>query len=421
MEEETRKLILCYIYVYDKFVTMILLPRTGLLICSLIQLFLFSCSRSESQTEILTGCEQTELYIDKLKGKSVGLVANHTTVVGKTHLADSLIRRGIRITRIYAPEHGFRGDADAGAGISNGTDPGTGVTVISLYGNHNKPTADDLQGIDIMIYDIQDVGVRFYTYITTLKYVMEACAENQVPLMILDRPDPVGHYIDGPVLEPEFRSFVGSLPIPVVYGLTPGELALMINGERWLANGMQCNLQVIPCLNYDHKTLYNLPVNPSPNLNCMEAVYLYPSTCFFEGTILSIGRGTRFPFRVAGHPDYPDKSFSFVPKSGKSNLNPLLMDQTCYGINLSSISTDSLKHIRSINLQWLIKTYNTMNRRDDFFTDYLDKLAGTGKLKKQIVDGLTVEQIRETWQTGLDEFAKKREKYLLYPDFPVYR
>ncbi len=293
-------------------------------LCLAAALFFSSCNTAPSQPAVRTGCERTELYLQNLKDKSVGLVANHTTVIGKEHLADFLVRQGINLTRIFAPEHGFRGDADAGADIRNGVDAATGVPVVSLYGDKFKPTAADLQGIDIMIYDIQDVGVRFYTYISTLHYLMEACAENNIPLLILDRPDPLGFYVDGPVLENEFRSFVGLHPIPIVYGMTPGELALMINGEGWLKDGEKCSLQVIPCSGYNHNTRYQLPVNPSPNLNCMQAIYLYPSICLFEGTIMSLGRGTSSPFRVIGHPDYPDKNFFFVPKAGKSNQNPSL-------------------------------------------------------------------------------------------------
>jgi uncharacterized protein YbbC (DUF1343 family) len=366
---------------------------------------------------VITGCGQTGLYLEELMGKSVGLVANQTTLIGRVHLADSLIKQGITLAKIYSPEHGFRGDADAGAEINGTTDARTGVPVISLYGDKTKPTAADLRGIDIMVYDIQDVGVRFYTYISTLHYVMEACAENHIPLLILDRPDPLGYYIDGPVLEPEFRSFVGMHPIPVVYAMTPGELARMINGEKWLAGGVQCDLRVIPCQNYDHNTHYRLPVNPSPNLNSMEAVYLYPSICLFEGTTMSLGRGTPFPFRVIGHPDYPDKSFSFLPRSGPSNKNPVLRDQTCYGIDLRSLLADSLKRLHSINLQWMFDVYNKMALGDKFFTPYIDRLAGTRKLRDQIIAGYSEKQIRQSWQADLEVFCKKRAKYLLYPDF----
>jgi uncharacterized protein YbbC (DUF1343 family) len=380
-------------------------------------LFISSCHTAPSQPAVLTGCERTELYLDKLKGKSVGLVANQTTIIGTEHLADFLIRQGVNLARIFAPEHGFRGEADAGADIRNDVDARTGIPVISLYGNKIKPVAADFQGIDIIIYDIQDVGVRFYTYISTLHYLMEACAENNIPLLVLDRPDPLGYYVDGPVMENEFKSFVGLHPIPVVYGMTPGELARMINGEGWLKGGEKCNLQVIPCSGYDHNTRYQLPVNPSPNLNCMQAIYLYPSICLFEGTIMSLGRGTSSPFRVVGHPDYPDKGFSFIPQAGKSNQDPLLKGQTCYGINLQNISLDSLKQINRINLEWLINVSRKMDRGKDFFIPYMDRLAGTAKFRDQILHGLTEKEIRNSWQPALDEFHTKRAAYLLYSDF----
>lgn len=389
-----------------------------LYILNTLLLFAVSCSTSQGQKPaVITGCGQTGLYLSMMEGKSVGLVANHTTVFGKAFLADTLIKMGVRLTKIFAPEHGFRGDVDAGADILNGVDAKTGVPVISLYGNKTKPSPADLQGIDLMIYDIQDVGVRFYTYISTLHYVMEACAENHVPLIILDRPDPLGYYIDGPLLEPGYRSFVGMHPIPVVYAMTPGELARMVNGEKWLAGGVQCELRVIPCLYYDHNTHYRLPVNPSPNLNSMESIYLYPSLCFFEGTIMSLGRGTPFPFRVIGHPDYPERSFSFVPRTGKSNRDPLLRDKTCYGLDLTCLTADSLAQLRSINLQWLMNAYKMMDRGKGFFTDYINRLAGTETLRNQVISGYTEKKIRESWQPGLDEFSRKRKKYLLYTDF----
>lgn len=382
------------------------------------QLFQACVAQSgESGHMIKTGADRTEQYIPLLKGKSVGLVANHTTVIGNTHLADTLLQSGIRLTRIFAPEHGFRGDADAGAAIGDGTDPGTGIPVISLYGSKKKPDAGDLAGIDIMVYDIQDVGVRFYTYISTLHYVMEACAENEVPLLMLDRPNPNGHYVDGPVLDTAYRSFIGMHPIPVVYGMTIGELALMVNGEKWLGQGRVCDLRIISCENYDHNTVYELPIDPSPNLNSMEAVYLYPSMCFFEGTIMSLGRGTPFPFRVAGHPDYPVKTFSFVPTPNRGNMDPKLKGTECYGFDLRSITAAQARQIRSLNLQWLIGVYTTMGRGESFFTGSFNRLAGTGELKKQILSGWSAEQISKSWQPGLQAFQKIRKKYLLYPDF----
>jgi uncharacterized protein YbbC (DUF1343 family) len=352
-----------------------------------------------------------------LKGKKVGLVANQTTRIGNAHLADSLLALGVKPAKIFSPEHGFRGDGDEGLSIDNSTDRRTGIPIISLYGNKVKPTAADMEGIDIMVYDIQDVGVRFYTYISTLHYIMEACAENGVPLLVLDRPDPLGHYVDGPMREEGFTSFVGLDPLPVVYAMTPGELARMINGEKWLKDGMKCDLQVIPCKGWDHKAPYDLPVHPSPNLKSMEAIYLYPSICFFEGTVMSLARGTDAPFRMVGHPDYPDKDFSFVPRTGFANKNPLLLDKTCYGIDLRRFQTDSLKSIRGIDLKWLIMVYRKMNMGKDFFNDYFDKLAGGSGLRNQILAGVPAEEIVAGWKTQLTPFMEKRRSYLLYPDF----
>ena len=366
---------------------------------------------------IKTGADQTALYFPLLKGKSVGLVANHTSVIGQVSLVDTMTHSGINLVEIFAPEHGFRGTADAGENISNGRDSKTGIPIISLYGSKSKPSADDLKNIDIMVYDIQDVGVRFYTYISTLHYVMEACAENNIPLLILDRPDPLGYYVDGPLLEPAFKSFVGLHPLPVVYGMTAGELARMINGEDWLAGGLECDLKVIPCGNYDHDTYYALPVNPSPNLNSMEAIYLYPSMCFFEGTIMSLGRGTPFPFRIVGHPDYPVKTFSFTPKASATNPDPLLLNKVCYGLDLRSMQAEQLRQMKQIHLQWLMDVYKMMKNKEGFFTDYIDKLAGTDALRKQIIAGWSEEKIRQTWQGPLQQFKALRRKYLLYDDF----
>lgn len=368
--------------------------------------------------DLETGAQQTGLYLSELKGKAVGIVANHTTLIKNTHLTDSLLSIGVNIVKIFAPEHGFRGSAGAGDLIIDTRDSITGKPVISLYGSSMKPKAEDLTGIDVMLYDIQDVGVRFYTYISTMHYVMEACAEQGIPLIILDRPNPLGQYIDGPVLDTtSYKSFVGMHPIPVVYGMTVGELAKMINGERWLKGGVVCNLQVIPCANYDHQSEYSLPVNPSPNLRSMEAIYLYPSVCFFEGTIMSLGRGTDTPFRVVGHPDYPDKSFSFLPQVNEANSDPVFNGKICYGIDLRILGLDSLKNLKMINMDWLISVYRQMKKRDDFFTGYFDKLAGTASLRTQIISGHTAEEIKAGWQPQLDEFKKMRKKYLLYKDF----
>lgn len=370
-----------------------------------------------TEAPVRTGCEQTEAYLPDLSGKRVALVANQTTVIGRVHLVDSLVHRGVNLVKIFSPEHGFRGDGDEGLSIDNSVDRRTGIPIVSLYGKKEKPAPEDMAGIDLVMYDIQDVGVRFYTYISTLHYVMEACAESGIPLLILDRPDPLGHYVDGPMRDPEYTSFVGLDPLPVVYGMTPGELARMINGEHWLKGGITCTLRVVPCTGWDHNSRYALPVNPSPNLKSMEAIYLYPSVCFFEGTVMSLARGTDAPFRMVGHPDYPDKSFSFVPRTGFANANPLLLNQTCYGIDLRAYPTDSLKDLRHIELSWLIEVYRKMNRGPAFFNDYFDKLAGGAGLRTQILAGTSTAGIRSAWQEPLQEFMRKRKPYLLYADF----
>ncbi len=364
---------------------------------------------------IQTGAEQTTLYLPMLKNKKCALTANQTSIIGKSHLIDSLLKLQITIVKIFSPEHGFRGTAADGESIENTVDAATGIPVVSLYGIRKKPSANDLKDIDMMIYDIQDVGVRFYTYISTLHYVMESCAENDIPLVILDRPNPNGFYTDGPLLEHNFKSFVGMHPIPLVYGLTAGELAMMINGEGWLANKKTCNLKVIPCINYTHKSLYRLPVNPSPNLRNMEAVYLYPSLGLFEGTIMNVGRGTPFPFQVFGHPDYPIKVFSYTPAGSVENKNPKHKGLRCYGQDLRKLTSDSLAMTRRINLSYIISAYHIMHKKD-FFNSYFAQLAGTDQLKKQIEEGWTEEQIRESWQPALEKYRQMRKKYLLYPD-----
>lgn len=367
-----------------------------------------------AQGVVMTGAESTQEYIGMLRGKNVGIVANQTTVISGEHLVDSLLSLGVKVVRIYSPEHGFRGSADAGASVESGRDDRTGIQVISLYGRKQKPAPEDIAGIDVMVYDIQDLGVRFYTYISTMHYVMEACAENGIPLIILDRPNPNGHYTDGPIPEPEFKSFVGMHPIPVVYGMTAGELAQMINGEGWLANGVKCDLTVIKCKGYTHNTDYDIPVNPSPNITSMEAVYLYPTICFFEGTIMNVGRGTDFPFRVIGSPEYPDKSFSYTPAPNAGNANPMHNGRVCYGRDFSSMDKKRLEEFGNIKIEWIIDAYNKMGRRDDFFTAYFNTLAGTDKLKEQIVSGFSAEEIRAGWELGLAKFRYSREKYLIY-------
>jgi uncharacterized protein YbbC (DUF1343 family) len=360
------------------------------------------------------GANQIELYRHIIEGKSVAILANQTSMIGSTHLVDKLLSIGIKIKVIFSPEHGFRNLADAGETVENGKDAETGIPLISLYGSHLKPTPQDLSGIDVLIFDVQDVGTRFYTYISTLHYILEACAENHVKCLVLDRPNPNGFYFDGNVLDTTYRSFVGMDPVPVVHGMTIGEYAGMLNGEGWLKHGEKCDLVVIKCLNYTHKTFYELPVKPSPNLPNQNSVYLYPSICFFEGTSLSLGRGTAFPFQVFGSPELPDKGFNFTPESVPGAKKPPLLGVKCFGTDLREATKKKLVPASGINLDWLISAYNDFPHKDKFFIPYFDILAGGPVLREQIQKGMTSKQIRETWREGLEKFGKIRGKYLLY-------
>jgi uncharacterized protein YbbC (DUF1343 family) len=372
----------------------------------------------ENKQPVIVGATRTETYFPLLQNKRLGVVANQTSLIGQTHLVDSLIHAGFNVVKAFGPEHGFRGGAGAGEEINSKVDAKTGIPVISLYGKNKKPTAEDLAGIDLMIFDIQDVGVRFYTYISTLTYVMEACAENKIPLILLDRPNPHGDYVDGPILEPAFSSFVGLHPVPVVYGMTMGEYALMVNGEYWLKDSVQCDLRVISLMNYDHNTRYELPVSPSPNLPNNTAIQLYPSLCFFEGTIISVGRGTDYPFQVIGHPDYVVGSFDFVPRDipGKA-MDPPYEGINCYGHSLVGYAENIQDTLWKLNLFYLLEMYKVFSQRKDFFNPFFDKLAGSDKLRNQILQGMTEEEIRMTWQNDIYAFKEIRKKYLLYPDF----
>ncbi len=366
---------------------------------------------SKAQQQPVSGAERLAAWLPMLTGKNVALVVNHTALVGKTHLADTLKGLGVTIRRIFAPEHGFRGNADAGEHVKDGLDIRTGLPVISLYGNNKKPTAEQLNDIDIVVFDIQDVGARFYTYISTLHYVMEACAEQQKKLIVLDRPNPNGSYTDGPVLEPAFKSFVGMHPIPVVHGLTVGELARMINGEGWLENASTCNLEVVTVNQWKHADPYVLPVKPSPNLPNNQAITLYPSLCMFEGTVISVGRGTDKPFQVIGHPSLKDMPYTFTPVSiAGMAKNPPFENTPCHGLDLTTVTVQP-----KLDLQYIIRLYNAFPDKDKFFNAFFDKLAGTATLKQQIRQGLTAEQIRATWQPGLQIYNQKKAKYLLYP------
>lgn len=367
---------------------------------------------------IIPAADQVPVYLDYLKGRKIGMLVNQTSIIGskKITVVDSLLKRGVDIKKIFGPEHGFRGNASDGAAIGDSTDPITGLPAISLYGKHFKPTPADLKGIDLMIFDVQDVGTRFYTYISTLHYVMEACAENNVELMILDRPNPNGALIDGQILDTAFRSFVGMHPIPASHGMTIAEYAQMINGEGWLKNKVKCKLKIIKIANYAHDMAYTLPVAPSPNLNTQQSILLYPHICFFEGTTFSLGRGTMTPFQILGHPILKGRyEFSFKPVSipGMSD-NPPLKDQICYGISLKDYNTDTLKKSGRLNLAWLLDFYRTFPDKAHFFNAYFTKLAGGETLRKQIETGKTEAEIRQSWEPGLSKFKAIRSKYLLY-------
>lgn len=378
-----------------------------------ILIMLLCCARQQPQSyinRIITGADQMDEVVSKLRDKRVALVVNHTSLVGKRHLTDTLLKSGIAVKKIFAPEHGFRGEAEAGETIKDGRDTQTGLPVISLYGNLKKPTPDMLQDIDIVVFDIQDVGARFYTYISTMHYVMEACAENNRKLIILDRPNPNGHYVDGPILEPEFKSFVGMHPIPIVHGMTVGELARMINGEGWLEGRQQCALEVIPVKNWTHNTPYSLPVRPSPNLPNDQAVALYPSICLFEGTVISVGRGTLTPFQVIGHPDLKNMPYQFTPVTIKGMAsNPPHENKVCYGIDLRQVKVKP-----ALDLSYLITMYKAFPEKEKFFNSYFEKLSGTRSLRNQIMQGLSEEEIRKSWEEGLNKFREIRKKYLLY-------
>ena len=368
---------------------------------------------NDKRIPLSLGIERTELYQKALLSRRVGVVSNQTGMIGDVHLVDTLLGMGINVTKVFAPEHGFRGKADAGEHVSTTTDTKTGLPIMSLYGNTKKPSKEMMSGLDVMIFDIQDVGVRFYTYISSLHYVMEACAEENIPLIVLDRPNPNAHYIDGPVLEMSQTSFVGMHPVPVVYGMTIGEYGQMINGEGWLPNNLKCDLTVITMSGYWRNMNYSLPVAPSPNLKTDESIQLYPSLCFFEGTSVSVGRGTETPFEIYGHPNFPKTDFSFTPISSEGAKHPLLENKLCNGFNLHDAG---MKRAIKLDLSYLIEAQNLLQGKAEFITSasFFNKLAGNTILLEQIQNGISEEEIRETWQANLDVFKIKRAKYLLY-------
>ena len=373
------------------------------IICIALVLFTFSANAQK----IVLGAERTEIYLPLLENKKVGIVGNQTSMIGNIHLVDSLLELGVDVVKVFSPEHGFRGKADAGAKIEDGVDVKTGLPIISLYGKKKKPSIEQLQGIDILVFDIQDVGARFYTYISTLHYIIEASSEFGIPLIVLDRPNPNGHYVDGPILDTAFQSFVGMHPIPIVHGMTIGEYAQMINGENWTPEN--CDLSIITMEKYTHKTSYDLPIKPSPNLPNARSINLYPSLCLFEGTTISIGRGTDSPFQHFGAP-YLESNYSFIPKSGAGSKYPKHENKTCFGTDLR-FQED---YLTAINLNWIIEAYNQYPEKEEFFNNFFDKLSGTDKLRKQIIAGKTAKEIKVSWQKGLEEFKRVRGKYLLY-------
>ncbi|HMJ45800.1 MAG TPA: DUF1343 domain-containing protein [Ferruginibacter sp.] len=391
---------------------------------------------STGSDQIIPGAERMAVYLPMLKGKNVAVFANQTSLVKNTHLVDTLLKSNVKIVKIFGPEHGFRGDADAGEHVSDIMDKKTGIPVISLYGDHKKPTPADFKDVDVLIFDIQDVGARFYTYQGSLQYYVEAAIEQHKPLLILDRPNPNGYYVDGPILDMKFKSFIGMQPVPVVYGMTLGEYALMLAGEKWLsdeANKINTynvstnptadtpfHVQVIKCKNYDHNSLYKLPVFPSPNLKDMQAIWMYPSTCFIEGTVMSEGRGTDKPFLIFGHPTLPKNLYSFMPKPNAGAKNSKCFFQQCYGWNLSGNDEEVLKKVNGrVQLKYLLDAYSLFPGKDTFFlkNNFFNKLAGNDILMQQVKSGVPENEIRKSWEPGLASFKIIRKKYLLYKDF----
>lgn len=354
-----------------------------------------------------------------LRGSNVAVLGNHTSLVGRVHLVDTLLAMGVNLKKIFCPEHGFRGDVEAGKYIQSQTDSKTGLPLVSLYGKNKKPSAESLNGIDYVLIDLQDVGVRYYTYTSTMHYVMEACAEQDVAVIVLDRPNPNGFYIDGPMLDTATsRSFVGMHPVPLVHGLTIGEYAQMINGERWLKGGIHCRLTVIPCSGYTHQQTYAPPVGPSPNLPNLRSILLYPSLGLFEGTPVSVGRGTDWPFQIFGYPDFPLRGFHFTPEERpKASVNPPYKDELCFGVDLRDYSEAYFLDACAINLDWLLMAYRAYPKSEAFFNRFFKNLAGSPKLRQQIEQGLEADEIRQSWHADLQAFSNIRAKYLLYPDF----
>jgi len=404
-------------------ISFILIAST-FIFCASSKLGLEKVGMDINKKEIQTGAQRTAKYLPLLKGKRVAIMANQTSVIGKTHLVDSLKTLGVNIVKVFGPEHGFRGNASAGVEVADEIDPASGIPVVSLYGAKNKPTKEDLADVDILIYDLQDVGVRFYTNINALSRLMEACYENGKEMLILDRPNPNGYLIDGPILDMKYKSGIGMFPIPMSHGLTVGEFAQMANGEGWLKDKVKCKIKIIPVANYNHDMPYTLPVKPSPNLNTQQAILLYPSTCMFEGVYVNHGRGTMFPFTVLGSPELKGKyEFSYTPTSIKGMAEtPIFMNEVCYGLDLRNYDIELLRKSKKINIQWIMELYKAHPHKEKFFDSKLSKQMnnieiqiGSGLFRQQIIDGVSEEVIRASWEPGLSEYKKMRKKYLLYP------
>lgn len=416
----------CHLHVYLSFEIFVM--KKWLLLAPLVVLFFilqaFLTDSDKRKKPIITGAEQTEKYLPLLKGKRVAIMANPTSIIGKTHLVDSLQKLGVNIVKVFGPEHGFRGNVGAGVAVADEIDSATGIPLVSLYGKKNKPTKEDMADVDILIYDLQDVGVRYYTNINALVRLMNACVENDKEMLILDRPNPNAYLVDGPILDMKHKSGIGMFPIPMSHGLTVGEFARMAIGEGWLENKAKCKLTIIPVANYDHEMPYTLPVKPSPNLNTQQAVMLYPSTCMFEATYLNHGRGTYWPFTVLGSPEYKGiYSFSYTPTSIKGMAEtPLFMDQECFGLDLRNYDVEKLRKSKKINIQWIMELYKNHPYKEKFFDSKLSKemnrieiQIGTSEFRHQIINGVSEEEIRKSWEPGLSEYKKMRKKYLLYP------
>ncbi|GAT61800.1 hypothetical protein PJIAN_1385 [Paludibacter jiangxiensis] len=371
----------------------------------------------KAQPQVKVGAESVDEYLPLLQGKRVGVLSNQTGTIGKEHIVDFLHRKGINIVCIFSPEHGFRGTADAGEHVSSSVDEKTGIPIKSLYdGNTGKPSDAVMQSIDVLVYDLQDVGLRFYTYLTTMVRMMDACATNRVKMIILDRPNPNGHYVDGPILDLKYRSGVGWIPVPVVHGMTLGEMAGMVNGEKWLTNGAQCDVKVIKCKNYTHATLYQLPIAPSPNLKDMRSIYLYPSLCYFEATPVSLGRGTDAPFEQYGHPNMQGYSYSFTPRSIAGAKFPTQLDRLCHGVDFRSVPSNEVLFQKGVDLSYLIDAYKNLNLDDFFFNSFFEKLIGVSYVRKMIIEGKSADEIKARWKDDVEKFKQQRKPYLLYPE-----